>query len=311
MPRASRSPLTGNLRGLLLIAASALGFSAMHAMIRFLAGDIHPFEIAFFRNFFGIAVLVPLLLRTGAKHLKTDRFPMHLLRAVLQLASMLLFFSAIAISPLAKISAMSFSAPLFASIGAILFLGEAIRLPRVVALVLGFTGALIVAQPGTEMEPGMVLALLSSVVWAIAILVIKTIARTDSSVTLALYMGILMAPMSLIPAVFVWTWPSPVDYFWLFLMGTTGTVSHLAMAEALKIGDASVVMPADFSRLLWASALGWIFFSQVPSTSAWIGGTLIFLSATFIGIREARAARTASSPFEALDEASSEDSNQP
>ena len=233
------SSVSGNARGILLIAASAFGFSAMHAMIRLLSTELHPFEIAFFRNFFGFAVLTPILLRQGWKPLRTDCFRLHLTRAVLQLGAMLLFFSAIAISPLAKISAMSFTAPLFAALGAILFLGEVARLPRMMALGLGFIGALIVAQPGVEMETGMILALLSSTVWAVTILVIKVIARTDSSVTLALYMGLLMAPMSLLPALFVWTWPQPTDYLWLILMGTTGTISHLAMGNALKVGEAN------------------------------------------------------------------------
>ncbi len=273
---------------MLLVAIAAVGFSTMHALIRILSADLHPFEIAFFRNFFGLLVLAPVLVRRGIAPLHTTRLPLHALRSVLQMGSMLLFFTALTLTPIARVSAMGFTAPLFATIGAVLFLGEALHRRRIAALALGFAGAMIVLQPGAEIDTGLFLVLLSSAGWAIALLVIKTISSTDSSLTLGLWMGIFMAPLSLIPAAFVWTWPAPGDYPWLVLMGAVGTLAHLCMAEAFVQADASAVLPVDFTRLVWASLLGFFIFGEVPELPTWIGGAIIFASTTYITYREAR-----------------------
>lgn len=276
------------VRGILLIAAAALGFSAMHTMIRFLSGDLHAFQIAFFRNFFGLVVLLPTLLGRGFRRLRTDRLALHVGRSLLQLCSMLLFFTALGLAPLARVSALSFTAPLFATLGAILFLGERVHARRTVALSVGLLGALVVLRPTGEIDTGTIMVVLASAVWAVALLMIKVISRTDSTITLALYMGLLMAPMSLLPALFVWRWPAPVDYLWLFVMGLIGVLSHLAMGQAFREADATIVLPVDFTRLIWASLLGFVFFQEIPALSTWIGGGLIFGSATFIAYRESR-----------------------
>jgi drug/metabolite transporter (DMT)-like permease len=259
----------------------------MHAMIRFLSGQIHPVEIAFFRNLFGLAILAPMLMR-GMHHLRTRRLRLHFLRAVLQLGSMLAFFTALGLAPLARVSAMSFTAPLFATLGAVLFLGETIHARRVGALLVGFAGAMIVMRPTVSIELGMVLVLFSSFGWSIALLVIKVLSRDDSSLTLTLWMGIFMAPLSLLPALAVWTWPEPRDYLLLAVMGATGAVSHLAMAQAFRRADATAVLPVDFTRLLWASLFGFFFWGELPQPATWVGGALIFASTTYIAVREAR-----------------------
>ena len=280
------------LRGVLLVAVASLGFSSMHAVIRFLAADLHPFEIAFFRNLFGLVVLLPVLIRRGGAPLRTNRLGLHLFRSCLQIVSMLLFFYALSRTPLARVSAMSFTAPLFATIGAVLVLGEKIHARRVVALIVGFSGAMIVMRPSLDMDPGMLMVLGSSFGWSIALLAIKVLSRDDSSMTLAMWMGIFMAPLSFIPALLVWQWPAPGDYLWLALMGTVGVTSHLAMAQAFKEADATAVLPVDFTRLIWASILGFVVFGERPELATWIGGATIFASSTYIAVREARGPRT-------------------
>jgi len=273
---------------MLLVSASALGFSVMHALIRFLTDDLHPFEVAFFRNFFGLVALAPLLLRQGAKALHTSSPGMHVVRSLLQTGSMLLFFTALSMSALAKVSALGFTAPLFASLGAILFLRERVRLQRALALGVGVLGALVVVNPGASIDTGVVLVLISSATWGVALILIKQMSKRDSAVTLAFYMSALMAPMSLVPALFVWRWPSTLDLGLLFLMGGVGVASHIALAQALREADATVVLPFDFTRLIWASALGYLLFSEVPGYHTWIGGLLIFASTSFIAYREQR-----------------------
>jgi drug/metabolite transporter (DMT)-like permease len=133
----------GTLRGMLLIGVSALGFSIMHVMIRLLTGNLHPFEVAFFRNLFGVMALLPILARRGPAVLRTERLPLHALRSILGLVSMLFFFSALQRTGLPKVTAMSFTAPLFATAGAVLFLRERIHARRMAALLIGFAGTLV------------------------------------------------------------------------------------------------------------------------------------------------------------------------
>ena len=114
----------------------------------------------------------------------------------------------------------------------------------------------------------------------------KWVSKTESSVTLTVYMGLFMAPISLIPALFFWSWPGLEDLFYLFLVGFFGATGHLALASAFKSGDTGAVLPLDFLRLIWASILGFIIFSEVPDSWTWVGGIIIFSSATYIALRE-------------------------
>lgn len=277
-------------RGMLLVLISTFAFSGMHAVIRHLSSDLHPFEIAFFRNLFGLFALAPFFWRHGlTRMLGTQRLPLHALRGVLQIFGMFMFFYGVSLTPLAKVSALSFTAPLFATIGAVIFLGEKIRARRITALVLGFIGALVILRPGAvALDTGALLILGSSAIWSVALLMIKALSRTESSVTLTAYMGLVMTPLSFLVAVFFWQWPKPEEYFWFCIMGGLGTIGHVLLAQALKEAEATAVLPVDFTRLIWASLLGFMLFGQIPELWTWIGGTIIFASTTYIAFRETR-----------------------
>lgn len=281
------------LRGALLIVASTLGFAGMHACIRYASdeGGLHSFEIAFFRNLFGLLVLVPLFARNGPAVFRTKRLKLHVFRGSIQVFAMLMFFSAVTMTPLATVSALSFTAPLFATIGAVLFLKEKIRLRRVTALIIGFVGMLIIVRPGmVALDVGGLLVIGSSAIWAMAMLIIKDLGRTESSVTITTYMVVVMTPLTLIPALFVWTWPSLEMYAVFTLMGLLGSAAHVAMAQAFKEAEATVVLPFDFTRLIWAGLLGYLLFGQMPDEFVWLGGAVIFASTTYIAYREAQVA---------------------
>lgn len=290
-------------RGMLLMLLTTLCFACMQSMIKWLAaaGDapLHPFEIAFFRNLFGLVALVPMLFSNGLTGamaaFKTPRPGAHLLRAVVQTAGMLCFFTAVTMVPLAEVTSLSFSAPLFATTLAVLIMGERIRMRRITALVIGFIGVVVVLQPGVEaISEGAILAIVSSLCWGFAMTVIKSLSRTDSALTLTLYAGVYLAVFTAIPAAMYWTAPTAEQLVWLLGIGIVGTLGHLAFAQALRIADMSAVLPLDFMRLVWASAIGFVIFGEVPSLIAWAGGALIFSSATYIAVREAQLARAAS-----------------
>lgn len=280
------------LKGIAWMLLSVVLFSVMHTMIKQIAGDLHPFEIAFFRNLFGFVVLTPIFLRQGLAPLRTKRLGLLTWRAVFNTAAMSMYFLSISLIPLADATALSFTAPIFVTLLAVPILGERIGINRSLAILCAFAGAMIILRPGfQDVELGTVLVLVSALFWASAILVIKVLSRTESSVTVTAYMGLLMTPLSLIPALFFWTWPTWELLGLLAIMGLIGTVAQYAMTEALRSGETHVIMPMDYTRLVWMALAGWIIFQEVPTIYTWIGGIMIAGSASYIAWRESRRAR--------------------
>lgn len=279
-----------NARGIALMLVSAAAIICMHAAIRHVSNEgMHAFEIAFFRNAFGVVVMFPLFLRYGSALLKVNRPGLMGVRALLNIIAMLCYFYAITVAPFADVSALSFTAPIFATAMAALFLKETVGSKRWIAILIGFTGAMVIIRPGfAEVDIGLVLALFSSLVWGFVIILIKILTRTDSSIAITLFMGLLMTPLSLIPAVFVWQWPSLDQYVWLLFIGLLGTLGQVTLTEALKYGETAVVMPFDFTKLILAAIIGWFFFLEIPTVFTWAGGFIVFAAATYIAIRESK-----------------------
>lgn len=292
--------LSGNLRGIAWMAASTVAFVGMHGTVRHLSAELHPFEIAFFRQFFGFLALAPWFLRYGLEPLYTRRLPLHALRAGVNLVAMLMFFYALSITPLAQVSALAFAAPIFATILAMLFLREVVRLRRWLAILVGFAGVFVAFFPDIRqtggIAPGSLLVVGSALVWAAALILIKLLGRTESSVTITAYMVLMMMPMSLAAASFFWTWPTLQQLGWLALAGIGGTLGQMMVAQALKEGDTNVVMPFDFLKLIWAATLGFLWFEEVPDAFTWMGGAMIFGATTYIAIREHQLRRQRAQP---------------
>ena len=166
------------------------------------------------------------------------------------------------------------------------------RIRRITALALGFVGMLLVVRPGfVEINLGTWLIVGSSVSWGIAIAIIKSLSKTESSATLTVYMALVLTPISGVFAAFVWVTPTWEQLFWLFWVGVLGTLGHLSFAQSFKRADSTAVLPLDFTRLIWASILGYIVWREIPDAWAWIGGAVIFTSATYIAYRENKLAK--------------------
>jgi len=280
--------------GIGLFLLSGILFSMMQGFARIASADMHPFEVAFFRSLFGLAMLAPMLFRAGIGSLRTQKFHLHAGRAFFQMMALVCGFTAVAITPLATVAALGFAAPLFATLGAILLMGERAGMRRWGALAIGFAGTLIVLRPGAaEIGTGPLVALLAAASWASTMLFIKAMGKTESSVTQVAYMGLMVTPMTLALAVFFWTWPDWDTLLVIAGLGFCGTAGHLAFAQAMKSAETSALMPLDFLRLIWISIIGFVLFQEVPDLWAWIGGAVIFVSATYVTLREARLRDTA------------------
>jgi len=280
------------LGGALWMLASTVFFTAMTAMIRYLSASIDPLEIVFFRNLFGMVAMLPWLMRQGFSGLRTQRLTMHIVRAGLGLTAMTCWFTAVATMNLADAVALSFTAPLFATIAAIVVLHEVVRARRWTATVVGFLGTLIILRPGfVEVTPAMALPVLAAVSMACATLTVKSLSRSERASTIVLYMTLFLTPLSLVPALFVWQWPDLETLGYLIGLGGSGTLAHLLMTIAYGKADASAVVPFDYARLPFVAVIAFFLFGEVPDRWTWLGAAVIAASAIYIAQREAKAAR--------------------
>jgi len=289
---AIRAGISNPIRGALWILLSCACFSSIAALIRQVSAELHPFEIVFFRNLFGLMFMVPWFLTRGRASLRTSRPLVHGFRAVSGVGAMLCWFTAVTLMPLAEATALSFVAPLFATAGAAVFLGEQVGVRRWAALIVGFVGTLVILRPGAGVIvlPAL-LVLLGACFTATTLLLIKTLSRRNPPGTIVLYMGLLVTPISAIPAVFVWETPSALAFAWLAAIGLLGTVGHIALARAFAAAEATAVIPVNFSRLIFAALLGYAVFGEPPDRWTWVGAGVVFSATVFTAHREGRRAK--------------------
>ncbi len=286
--------LSGNMHAMGLFMVSTVARSGLHAIVRHASSSTHAFELLFFQSFIGLFVMLPWFVRSGFAPLKTKRFGLQLLRVMITVVSAAMLFYALSITPLAKVAALTFLVPIFTTLLAIFFLGETVRLRRWLAILFGFAGVFVILRPGIDaIDLGSFLAALSSIIFSFALILMKVVSRTDSAVTITSYSVVLMTPMSLAAAIFVWQWPDPRQIVWLIALGVLSTGAQLIGSQAIKEGDMNVLLPLDFFKLIWSSIIGFVFFSEIPSIFTWAGGAMIFASATYIAYRESKLGRQA------------------
>ncbi len=276
-----------NLRGMGAMLASAMTISSMNGVVHQLTSVMHPFEIAFFRQVFGLIFIAAVFLRGGLQPLYTRKFKLHALRAVLNAIALLTFFVAISLEPLAKVIGLGFTAPLLATLGAAFFLGEAMGARRWTALAIGVVGSVVIIRPGFEaISLGTILVLVSNASWACALVVIKVLAATESSVTITAYAAMLMTPITLACALFVWQWPSAEQIYWLIGIGVFGTFAQLCLSQAFREADATLVLPVDFTKFIWVGLIGYFFFAEIPDVWTVAGAATICTGVLYNAYRE-------------------------
>ena len=280
-------PASNALKGIGFMVLACVFFGVMHVGVRHVTQSIHPFEAAFFRNVFGLLVLAPSFITHGLRPLRTQRFGLHCVRAALNVVAMLCFFYALSITPVVLVLALAFTAPLFTAVLAVLLLGERIRARRLTAIVVGFAGTLLIIRPGLQpMELGPALVLVSAAVWGYVMILIKSLTRTDSAVTITAYMVLLMSPMTLVCALFVWTWPTGSELAVLAVIGVAGTIAQMCMTHSLRMAETMVVLPFDFTKLVWGALFAWILFGEVMDGWTLLGSLVIFAGGLYVAFRE-------------------------
>ncbi len=281
-----------HLRAALLMLGSTVFFGLMAVAIKLASATLHTFEIAFFRNFFGLIAAMPLLLRHGRGLLRTTQLPRYVFRCMIGAVSMMCGFWAIGHLPLAQAVALSYSTPIFVTIAAVFFLHEQVRARRWAAVALGFVGVMIIVRPGSDsFSAGTLVALAAAVLSGIVSIQIKQLSKVEPADRIVFYTTLLWVPMSLLPALTVWEWPRGIAWVWVIAAGFLGTSGHMLWTRALKLGDVSALTPISFMQLPIVALAGWLFFHEPLDRWTALGAGVIFAANAYIAHREAQLAR--------------------
>ena len=280
------------LRGGLYMMGAAASFTIMTSLIRVIAQEIHPFEIGFFRTITNLILMVPFVLRTGPTVFQTENHKVYALRGLIGVAFVMSYFSGAAMIPVSDSQALIFTSPLFAAALVVVFLGEKIRGRRMVALGIGFVGAMIILRPGFDaINLGAVLVLIGAMTNGASNALVKYTTRKDHPDTAVLFLMLYVTPLIALPTVFVWVTPSWEQLGFLLAIGFFATLNQRFLSRAFAAADATAVLPYDFSRLPFAALIGWFVFSELPDFWVWVGGAIIFAASIYIAHRESLASR--------------------
>ena len=274
--------MSGRSLSVLLMILSGVCFVAMHSAAKYLADEVHIFEIVFLRCALVVVILSPFLFKEGKKSLFTKQPKNQIYRIVTNSIAILLFFYGLSISPLSLATVLNFTAPIFTVIFAVIFLKEKLTTHRLISLLLGFIGVMCVLRPDLSLNLGGLLVLLSSLVWASSLIFIKKLTKTDSAVTISLYAGV-----GMMPATFAAAYPyleeiNFVQFLFILFIAVSGTTAQTLLNSALKRGDLSFLLPLDFLRLIWSVLLGIALFGESTSVFLWLGGLFILGATTLI-----------------------------
>jgi drug/metabolite transporter (DMT)-like permease len=255
-------------------------------------GGIHAFEIAFFRSFFGFVAMAVVVLATTRRVPRVTALRPLGGSSLFHLMAMLSFFYGMAMMPLAESAALTFTAPLFGTLAAALFLGERVHARRWIAILVGFLGVLVVLRPGmVPVGIGPALVLFSTVAFAGVTVLVKRMTATEATTSVVFYQSLFVSVLTLPAALPVWTTPDPTMLAWLALIGALSTAGWLCFTRAFALADASALLPLEFTRLPFVALLGYLAFGEVPDVWVWLGAAVIFASGLAIAHRENAAAR--------------------
>ena len=293
-------PRSDNAVGALWLLASVAGATAMTLSIRVLTPDLHTSMLAFLRSAFSVVLVVPFLWRAQARGapLRFAAWKLHLLRGALIAVALNAGFYAIWHLPMAQATILFFMAPVFATMIAMLGLGEQVGPRRWAAIGVGFLGALVILRPGfAALEPAMLSALLSSLAFASALMIGRVIARTDGTESIFVSSSVLVAAATLPPALFVWEMPAgSLAWSVLGVLVLASALRQYADIRAYAVGEAGFLAPFSYLRLLTVGVAGYVWFDETIDAPTILGGAVIVAATLYISLREARLKRAAGAP---------------
>ncbi len=271
--------------GCVLAMLAELCFVGMGSLVKLLSENLPSQNVVFFRNLFGLLVLLPLILRLGIKTLKTDYLHWHLLRSLAGVSAMYCFFYALSKLPLADAMLLKISAPLFIPIFALIWLSEYISLRAIMAIMIGFLGVILVLKPTGTVHIASLVGLLGGALAALAKVTIRRMSGTEPTSRIVFYFGFISLIVSAIPLFWFWQTPGSKQWILLILLGAFGTMGQLFLTKSYLLAPASRIAPFTYSSILFAAIIGWLFWGELV-TLITITGALLIIVAGIIILRE-------------------------
>jgi len=268
------------------MALSITSFLGMSVAGRATTAELNVFQVLELRSVIGFFILLPLVLASGGfAAMRTQRPLAHIARNVVHYTGQAAWLYALTLIPLAVLISIEFTTPIWTAILAVTFLGERLSRPKLMAVVLGLIGVVVIVRPGVNaVDPGHLVVLGAAVCFGISLVLVKSLTRTDSVVRIIFWMLIIQSALGLIPAVYVWRTPSLELWPWILLIAFTGMSSHFCMARALTYADATVISPMDFLRVPLSALVGWLLYKeQIDAFTA--GGALLILMGNLLNLQ--------------------------
>ncbi len=279
--------MNNNIKAILLTVSGSFFAVLMESLIRSAQYDSNVYTIGFLRFFFGLIIIFPYLIKKKFIPYKTKNFKFYFIRGLFNLPMMILGFGALVYVPFEQFKALHFLSPIIVVLLSFIIFREKIYMYRILALVIGFIGMLIIVRPGiVDFNIGTIMILISLTFWSLIIIVSKFVSKDDSPITMVTYQYTLMTIFALPLAIYFWQMPSLQSLIFVFIGAISGTILHLSLALSYKYAELSVTQPVWFSGLIFGSAFGFFVFNEIPDVWTWIGGIVVFSSVLLITYNE-------------------------
>jgi drug/metabolite transporter (DMT)-like permease len=288
----SLNPKHNYLAGSLWMVAGGLLFVAVAVTVRHLGSDLPAVEAAFIRYVFGLLILIPVILRMQWHRVKGANLKLYAWRGLAHGAAVMLWFYAMARIPISEVTAIGYTTPIFTVVGAVLIFGERVRSRRIISILIGFIGILIILRPGFEtIEIGSLAQLVAAPCFAISFLFAKKLTNTENSSDTLVMLSV-FCTLALMPgAIYLWRPPTVTELGWLALVAAFATAGHYAITKSIANAPLTVTQPFSFLQLVWAIIFGYLIFDEVPDFWVCVGAAIIVAAISYMSHREAIASR--------------------
>ena len=276
--------------GILLMLVAVALFSTMDAMVKWLGQSYPTMQILFFRSLLAFVPLAFLIGRMGgiASALRVTDKRGHVIRCIVGLLGLSIFFYCFAHMKLADVVAISFAAPLFITALSVPMLGEKVGVRRWSACLVGFAGVIVMVNPGASLFGEMALiALVGTLFYSLAILYVRKLSRTETNASIVFYFTVTCVVVSGAFLPFQWVQPTPLDWCLLIAVGLVGGVAQIVITQAFRLAEVSVVMSLEYTHMIWAVGFGFLIWAELPNISTWLGVAIVSASGLYIIYREA------------------------
>jgi len=267
---------TKNL-GLAYILLSVFFASLMVILIKYLSDTVNIYSILFYRGFFGFIFVLFLFIKIDFNILYTKKIHLHLIRSIINALALYFWFTSLTMSSLADVSAIGNSAPIFATLLAILFMKEKIILSRILAIFLGFLGVIIILNPSFDyFKIGHYYALIAAILWGFLVVFLKNLSRTENFISVIFYFQLfLFLSFGILFYEYIEI-QTNLNFIFILLLALFGNLSQIFYFQALKLRDISYISPFEYLRFIFLTLFGIIFFYEYPNIKTYIGSLTIF-----------------------------------